>query len=180
MNKMTAPPNFWKDAKRTRVTWSRSDPRLRSLIAGTQFPGLYALVDGDRVLKVGEAGLVRNGKQGTVGKRLKKHLQIHRDGFPARWEFSAALVGSELTIYTLRYDGCGKEADARRRRVEETAITEARGGVLWEQVKPREGTELVIPGTKGKRLVEPGAVRRRVLAELGRISSAASAGTAKQ
>jgi hypothetical protein len=55
---MAAPPNFWKDAKRTRVTWSRSDPRLRALIAETQFPGLYALVDGDRVLKVGIAGIV--------------------------------------------------------------------------------------------------------------------------
>jgi hypothetical protein len=164
--------NFWKDAKRTQVTWRPGDPRLEALIAGSSFPGLYALVHGDCVLKVGEAGTVRNGKQGTVGKRLSKHV---KDGcapagssypgeFPAWWEFSGALVGHELTIYTLRFDG----PQAERRALEKDAVSEARGGsVLWEEMQRREAAR--IPGTKRpKRLVEPGAVRGRVLAELGR------------
>lgn len=163
--------NFWADAKQTQVTWAPGDPRLEALIVESSFPGLYALVHGDCVLKVGEAGTVRNGKRGTVGKRLSKHV---KDGcapegssypgeFPAWWEFSGALVGRELTIYTLRHDGPQTE----RRALEKDAIYEAPGGqVLWEEMQRREAAR--IPGTKRpKRLVVPGSVRRRVLAELG-------------
>ena len=55
--------NFWADAKQTQVTWAPGDPRLEALIAGSRFPGLYALVADGCVLKVGEAGTVRNGKR---------------------------------------------------------------------------------------------------------------------
>src|SRR5262245_11123665 len=131
--------NFWKEAGRTPVTWSRRDPRFRSLIAETQFPGLYAVVHGERVLKVGEAGTVRNGKQGTVGNRLKKHLNdgyapagsYYSGDFPAWWEFTGALIERELTIYTLRCDG---DRNARR-ALENAAIQAAAGGVLWEKMQ---------------------------------------------
>jgi hypothetical protein len=114
------------------------------LIAGTQFPGLYALVDGDCVLKVGEAGLVRNGKQVTVGKRLKKHLQIHSRPVPAWLELTDALGGRDLTIYTLCCEFptlTPKEAHWRRRELEDAVMREAkarRGGVLWEEMEGRE------------------------------------------
>jgi hypothetical protein len=173
--------NFWKDARRSQVKWHPADPRLIALIAESHFPGLYALVYGDRVIKVGEAQ--------DVGARLKKHAgdgcwpvgSSYPGEFPAWWECSGELVRRELTICTLRYDvQTPSPREARRRRrhdVEQPAIQQARGGVLWEQMRGRERREQpVIPGTKRpKRLVEPGAVRRRVLAELGPIRSATKA-----
>jgi hypothetical protein len=163
--------NFWEDAVRTQVAWSRRDPRFRSLIAETQFPGLYAVVHGECVLKVGEAGTVRNGKQGTVGKRLKKHLNdgyapagsYYSGDFPAWWEFTGALIERELTIYTLSFDG---DSNARR-GVEDAAIQAVASGVLWETMQGDESR--TDPATKKPQLKlrTPGAVRRRVLAELG-------------
>ncbi len=43
--------NFWADAKQTQVTWAPADPRLEALIAGSRFPGLYALVADGCVLR---------------------------------------------------------------------------------------------------------------------------------
>jgi hypothetical protein len=169
--------DFWKDAKRTPVTWTHHDPRLRALMAETRFPGLYALAAGELVLKVGTAGYIRKGinKPKTVALRLDHHLRgISRRSHPAWWEFTDALGGRDLTIYTLCCDFptlTPQEAHLQRRELEDAVILEAkvsRGGVLWEDMRGREREDRpVTPGKKYPRvLVEPGAVRRRLLAEL--------------
>ena len=82
--------NFWADAKQTQVSWAPGDPRLEALIAGSRFPGLYALVADGCVLKVGRAGIAYRGRlRGTVGERLNHHLRnISRTSDPAWWEFT--------------------------------------------------------------------------------------------
>jgi hypothetical protein len=169
--------DFWKDAKRTPVTWKRNDPRLHALMAETRFPGLYALAAGELVLKVGTAGYIRKGisRPNTVAARLEHHLRkVNRASHPAWWQFTDALGGRDLTIYTLCCEFpmlTPKEAHWRRRELEDAVIREAkarRGGVLWEEMEGRERNDRpVTPGRKYPRvLVEPDAVRRRLLAEL--------------
>jgi hypothetical protein len=166
--------NFWKDSKQSRVTWHPDDDRLAAVIATSRFRGLYALVAGDRVLKVGLAGIVYRGQVvGTVGERLDHHLRtISRSSHPAWWEFTDTLRGRDLTVYTLPYDPPGvdpNEACRLRREREGEAMRQAPGGrVLWEDMRFERRDQPVTPGKKNPRvLVEPDAVRRRVIAELG-------------
>jgi hypothetical protein len=164
----TGAVNFWNDAERTQVIWRRGDPRLTALIAASRWPGLYALVHHDHVLKVGLAGIVRNGKQGTVGDRLDHHLSLgYANGnrpneAPAWREFQRTLVGYELTVCTLRCDG---RDNSRRRDLEKEAIREACGGVAWERMKGRERAH-VEHGNQQRLMVEPGAVARSLCAIL--------------
>ena len=159
--------NFWLDSTPTQVTWAHGDRRLDVLIAGSRFPGLYALVAGELVLKVGMAEIVYRGRPvGTVGDRLNHHLRnISPTSHPAWWEFTDALIGRELTVHTLRVDGTPDE----RRAIERDAIREAGGGsVLWEAMKGNERNErqVVAGRTYPRVLVEPGAIRRRLAVEL--------------
>lgn len=159
--------NFWADAKQAQVAWAPGDPRLEALIAGSRFPGLYALVAERCVLKVGMAGIVYRGRlRGTVGERLNHHLRnISRTSHPAWWEFTQALAGRELIVHTLRVDGSPDE----RRAIERDAVREALdGSVLWESMKGNERNERqAFVGKKYPRvLVEPGAIRRRLEVEL--------------
>ena len=159
--------NFWADAKQAQVAWAPGDPRLEALIAGSRFPGLYALVAERCVLKVGMAGIVYRGRlRGTVGERLNHHLRnISRTSHPAWWEFTQALAGRELIVHTLRVDG----SPAERRAIERDAVREALdGSVLWESMKGNERNERqAFDGkTYPRVLVDPGAIRRRLEVEL--------------
>jgi hypothetical protein len=142
-------PDFWKVAKRRTVTWQLDDKRLNTLIAECRFPGIYALVSGKRVLKVGQTN--------HIGKRLLLHVTLG-NGHPPGWiEFTQVLRGRKLTIYFLHYD----EPEHLRVAVEIAAMNSR--SPLWEELKRAGATR-----EKPRELVNPGAVARGVVKELGK------------
>lgn len=162
--------NFWEDAKSTKVTWRRDDPRLYALAAELDgVHGVYALVSGKRMLRVGSTPRSKNG---ALKQRLLHHLidglkpvgsSAHR-GFPAHWEFHRTLIDQELTILTL---ACPMEQCLA---LERAAKAKVPGGELWEEMRFGERAE--VRDAMRARLaaslpaIHHGAVTKRVRAEL--------------
>jgi hypothetical protein len=146
-------PDFWKAAKRRTVTWNvgGEGERLAVLMDECHFPGIYSLSSGTRALKVGQSE--------DIGKRLLLHLTITAKHDPGWHEFTRALRGRRITIHVLRYDG-----PPHIRRLIESAAMIARSP-LWEELK-RAGAAREKP----RELINPGALERGVVAELGRIT----------
>jgi hypothetical protein len=149
------------------VRFDPTDAEFRGLVAElVNTPGIYWYECGGIVLKVGQSG--RQGGAGSgVGNRLKHHVTVayndqasHRKDFPAWHAFMSALLNRRINV---RWMECPPEELGE---VEQEAIRDSPGGVLWETLKQERLALKRDPSqhpafTKAiAAIIEPGASRR--------------------
>lgn len=145
--------DFWTHARRVDVTFERRNPPLERLIADSrQVTGIYALVVGGKVLRVGLSGQrTKRNETSGLGQRLLHHLDAAYGDQAARkaefydhFEFHAALIGRAMTI---RWIPCVPEG---LRHAERAAIAGAPGGVLWERLRAERLAVKKDPARRGE------------------------------
>jgi hypothetical protein len=144
---------FWIDAHSVDVRFERRNAPLEQLISALRsVSGIYALVVGGNVVRIGLSGqrTIRNETSG-LGQRLLHHLDAAYGDQAARkaefydhFEFHAALIGRAMTI---RWMACAPDG---LRRAERAAIQGAPGGVLWEQLRVERSAVKSDPGRHGE------------------------------
>jgi len=151
------------DAQRVEVMFNRGNAPLERLISDLRrVTGIYALVSGDTVLRIGLAGQrTKRNETSGLGQRLLHHLDAaygdqasRKAEFYDHFEFHGALIGRAITIHWM---ACPPED---LREAERAAIRGAPGGVLWERLRVER---LAVKKDAARR----GELARRVSENLG-------------